>query len=148
MDILFCIFFYMPAFSNIVWCFVPGGSYKVLELGRSKNGYKKFKKSLNIWDRIFKLRFVSLSKHAVFYQYYFVIMTYLGYLSLIISLVIWIISLFTHNFWEMFYPFLLIKCYTFELPAAIFTIFKLKRSENGVGFDWEFYLNFDKKRHK
>lgn len=138
----------MPAFSHLVWLFVPGGSYKVLELGRSKNGYKKLKKTINIWDRIFKLRFVSLSKHAIFYQYYFIIMTYLGYICLIITIVIWIVSLFTHNFWEIFYPFLLIKCYTFELPATLFTIFNLRTGKHGFGWDWKFYVDFDKKSHR
>ena len=124
--------------TNAVWIDVIGGSYKVLKLGRSKNGYKKLKKTLTIWDRIFKLRYVSLSKRAVKFQYYFVIMTYLGYLCILALLIMWIVSLFTHNFEEMFLVFLYVKCYTFELPAFVFTCLNIGRPKDKVGFDWRF----------
>ncbi len=138
MDVLFLILKCLSMLTNAVWIDVIGGSYKVLKLGRSKNGYKKLKKTLTIWDRIFKLRYVSLSKKAVKFQYYFVIMTYLGYLCIFALLIIWIVSLFTHNFGEMFSIFLFVKCYTFELPAFIFTCLNTGRTKDKVGLDWKF----------
>ncbi len=138
MEALIFILKYLPVISNMVWIQVPGGSYEVLKLGRSKNGYKKFKKTLTIKDRIFKLRYVSLSKRAVKFQYYFVIMTYLGYLCLIVLLILWIVSLFTNNFWNMFGVFQYIKCYTFELPAFIFTCLNIGRDKYGRGLEWKF----------
>ncbi len=138
MNNLFYIIQVLPIITGIVWIDVIGGSNKVLKIGRSKNGYKKFKKTLTIKDRIFKLRYVSLSKGAIIFQYYFVIMTYLGYLCLIVLLVLWIVSLFTHNFWNMFCVFQYVKCYTFELPAFIFTCLNMRRSKDKVGFDWKF----------
>lgn len=142
MEVLFYILKYLPVLSNMAWILVPGGSYEVLKLGRSKNGYKKFKKTLTIKDRIFKLRYVSLSKRAVKFQYYFVIMTYLGYLCILALLIMWIVSLFTHNFEEMFLIFLYVKCYTFELPAFVFTCLNIGRDKYGRGLDWTFIREY------
>ena len=41
MDVLFLILKCLSMLTNAVWIDVIGGSYKVLKLGRSKNGYKK-----------------------------------------------------------------------------------------------------------
>lgn len=132
------IFFIFPTLTNFTWIFIPGGSYRVLKIGRSRNGYKKFKKTLTIWDRIFKIRYISFSKGAVKYQWYFIIMTYLGYLCICVIITLFFVSLSTNNFIEMLYYFLLIKCYSFELPAFIFTIINIGRPKNKVGLEWKF----------
>ena len=65
------IFHTLPRVTLFVWLFVIGGSYKVLKLKRSRNGYKKLKQSLTLFDRISKRKFVQLSLTAKGYQKYF-----------------------------------------------------------------------------
>ena len=137
-EILYAIFLSLPWGTPIVWMFVAGGSYKVLKLGRSKNGYKKLKQSLTFRDRLFKIRFVELSKRAKGYQKYFCFMTYLGYALALILLALWITSMFVGDFEVMFKWYVYIKGYLFELPALVFTIFNIGRPKSGIGLDWRF----------
>lgn len=129
---------FLPFITGFVWGLIPGGSYKVLRIGRSKNGFKKLKKTLTIKDKIFKYRYIHLSKGALVFQRYFIIMTYIGYICTFAIIVMFIISIHTNNFREMFYYFMLIKCYTIELPASVFTIWNIGRPENKVGLEWKF----------
>ena len=138
MKFFFVMFLSLPWVTSIVWVFVAGGSYKVLKLGRSKNGYKKLKQSLTLRDRLFKRGFVELSIRAKGYQKYFCFMTYLGYALVLILIALWIISMFVGDFEVMFKWYVYIKGYLFELPALVFTIFNIGRPRDGIGLDWKF----------
>lgn len=132
----------------LMWFFAIGGSYKVLRLKRSKSGYRKLKKSLTLRDRIFKHRFISLSKSGKMYQHYFIAVTYFGYLCLVAIGILFFVSRFTCNFRQMLHLFFVAKCYLFELYAAVFTvmhisIFTLKSHGTNKGgkriiLDWDF----------
>lgn len=138
MDLFFVVFHTLPRVTLFVWFFVIGGSYKVLKLKRSRNGYKKLKRSLTLFDRLSKRKFVQLSITAKEYQKYFCFMTYAGYFLLLALLTIWIVSIFHGEFKTMFKWYMYLKCYLLELPAFIFTMFNMKRPKSGIGMDWRF----------
>ncbi len=138
MKVLLFVFHTLPWITPLCWLFVIGGSYKVLKLRRSKNGYKKFKRQLTLFDRLFKCRFVALSKDKKGYQWYFVIMTYVGYVLLLVLIALYLISLFANNFDELMKLYMYIKCYSIELPAFLFTVFNIKRPKDKIGLDWKF----------
>ena len=92
------LFVTLPRYTFLVWFLLWNGSNEVLKLGRSNKGYKKLKKSMPIWQKLLKWNYIRLSKLAIGYQWFFVIMTYLGYLCLLILLIIWLISMHTANF--------------------------------------------------
>lgn len=142
MDILRAIFEIIPKVSFFVWFLLIGGSYAVLRLERSRNGYKKLKKTLSLTDRITKVKYISLSKAAVGYQKFFVAMTYLGYLCLFAFIVIAIASLFTGDFNTPLNYFLYIKAYLIEIPALIFVIANQRRPRDGVGLVWKFEKDY------
>ncbi len=134
------IFFWdvLPIITNaVVWANIPGEAFNILKIGRSKNGYKKLKKTLSVKDRIFKFKFIGLSKGAKVFQWYFVIMTNIGYLCITAFIVILIVSTFTHNLSELLMNFMRIKCYTFELAAFIFTLINI-RSSAEKKLHWKF----------
>ena len=134
-----CIIFHsVPLMTLCVWPYVIGGSYKVLKLKRSKNGYRKLKKSLTFRDRLFKRRFVQLSKCEKGYQKYFCFMTYVGYILALILLMLWIVSMFVGGFESMFKIYRYVTGYFLELPAFIFTVFNIGRPKDGIGLDWKF----------
>ena len=132
------MFHSLPWITPWTWLFVIGGSYKVLKLGRSKNGYKQLKQSLTFQDRVFKRRFVQLSKRAKGYQKYFCFMTYTGYVLLLVLLILWIISVFMGEFETLFRWYMYVKCYVLEFPALLFTLFNIGRTKSGIGLDWRF----------
>lgn len=128
----------LPGITTFTWIQFFGGSYKALKLGRTDKEYAILKESLTVKDKLFKLRYVSLTKEGKKFQWFFVIMTYCGYITLFAWNVIFWISRFTHNYTEMFQVFLFIKCYTFEIYAFIFTAKHTVRPPSGVGIDWDF----------
>ena len=142
MDAIKLIFDIIPKTSFVVWFFLMDGSNAVLRLGRSRNGYKKLRKSLSIIDKITKLKYVSLSKRVIGYQKFFVAMTYLGYLCLLVFLSIALISIFTGDFWTPFNLFLYIKSYLVEFPAFIFVAINQRRPRDGVGLVWKFERDY------
>ena len=136
------LFVTLPRYTFLVWFLIWNGSNEVLKLGRSNKGYKKLKKSMPIWQKLLKWNYIRLSKLAIGYQWFFVIMTYLGYLCLLILLIIWLISMHTANFNKLFEPYLYIKCYAIELPALVFTSFNMVRPYDKVGIVWRFTRNY------
>lgn len=141
-NFLFVVLKYLPGFTFIVWYEIWLGPCEVLRLGRSKSGYRKLKKTFTVWDRIIKRDYIKLSKTAVGYQYFFVVMTYLGYVCLLAFIFICLSSIFTHNFAELFRYYIYIKAYVIELPALIFTAFNLCRTKEKGGFEWKFVRNY------
>ena len=138
MKLLYIIFHSLPWITPIVWLYVIGGSYKVLKLNRSKNGYKKLKKSLTFRDKLLKKRFVQLSISAKGYQKYFCFMTYLGYILIAILIILWFLSIFTGDFKTMFKWYMYVKCYILEFPAFVFTVCNIGRPQSRIGLDWKF----------
>lgn len=142
------LFFMLPRITWLEWIEIVWVPNEILKLGRSRNGYKKLKKSMSFWDRMSRRNYIQLSKVAVGYQRYFVIMTYVFYFFVLVFVVIWVISLFTHNFNELLEPYLVIKCYTVELPMSIFTLFNIGRPEDKRGYEWRFITRYYKEKRE
>ncbi len=130
----------LPMWTCVVWIYMLGNSNKMLKLGRSKNGYKKLKKTLSIWDWISKRKHLKLTKTAITFQYFFIINTYLWYFLLITFVFIFAVSRFTGNFYELIKPYLLLKCYLVEIPLLIIEIMNIRRPKNGVGLEWKIFI--------
>lgn len=147
MQFLSSLFSIIPRCTFPVWFLIWNGSNEILKLGRSSKGYKKLKKSMSIWQRLFKWNYISLSKAAIRYQWYFVILIYLGYFCLIALVVIWLISLPNNNFSKLIEPYYYIKGYLIEFPALIFTLFNTVRPYDKVGVEWRFTRDYNKHKH-
>ncbi len=133
-----------------VWFFIFPAPNRVLKANRSKNGYKKLKKTFSIWDRILRRRYIENTKVCIGYQWFFIIANYVGYFCIIVFFVLCIISAFTHNFVEIMKPYAFIKACFIELPLLVFTLLKYRgvntlRKRGYWTMNWSFLLPYDKK---
>ena len=146
--ILLCaILSWLPAVAGIVWFYIWIGPSAVLRLGRSKSGYKKLKQSLTLCQKIFKITYIKQSKAAIGYQYFFVIMTYIGYSLLVIFLLIFLFSLAGYDLTSAIRLFILLKGYIIELPALIFILCNIRFTKDKRGGEWKFTVDY-RNKHK
>lgn len=123
----------------LAWPYIWFGPGDILRVGRSKNGYKKLKKSMSWSGRLLRRNYVQLSKTAVKLQRFFVIMTYVFYVLVLLLIILLIVSAFYPKASALLPYYFLIKGCLIEIPA-FFVVYLNRRRIKGRGLwtTWAF----------
>lgn len=136
-----------------VWFFIIPAPNAVLKARRSKNGYKKLIRSFSFMDRLLKRKHLKNTKVCHKYQKFFIFCNYIAYLCALVLLVIYLISLFTHNFSQLIRMYIFIKGLLVEFPLMIFTLWNYRgvntsRKKGYWTCNWKFLLVYDTKAQR
>ena len=130
-----------------VWIYVLPAPRSILRVGRNKSSYRELMKSMSIIDKILMRDFVNLSRTAKRLQRFFIVWTYLFYLSIIVFALLIVVYRTPPHSAEYFKQFLFVKAFFVELPAII--VFKVNRYPdrwNGRHWEYEWKFKRDYKR--
>ncbi|MGN1031474.1 MAG: hypothetical protein ACI4PQ_07700 [Butyricicoccaceae bacterium] len=147
--ILLWSLFVFPKITTLMWVSFSGETNRLLELGRSKSGYRKLMNSLSLWDKVSKRRYVELTVHeGKKYQRYFVVVYYCGWICVCCAGLIFFCSHYipkeyVEAVWDIFF---ILKCYLIEFPYIIFSVLHLRRPPDKRGNEWDFIMEYKKRR--
>ena len=137
----------LPSFSvitTVIWFYILPCPRSILKVGRSKNGYRKLMKSMSFKDKFFMKNFIGLSKTAKRLQRFFIVWSYIFYISVVVFVTLVILFCNSPLFSSYLRYYMTIKMVFIELPGIFVAIPNMYHSEKG-GLDWKF-LNDNKRK--
>lgn len=128
----------------IFWVSCRSGANSILNLGKSKNGYKKLKKSMHFKDEFLMYNYIELCKYEQRKLKYFMLINkiYIYYTFIFFSLIL--ISFFLKNARLILGVLLILKIIIVDIPFIIFIFINTCHAPNG-GVEWKFERNYRKK---
>ncbi len=129
----------------LIWFSCRSGANSILNLGRSKNGYKKLKKSIRFKEAFWMYNYIEICKYEQRKMKYFMIINniYIYYTFVFLNLII--ISFFFKNVRLILGVLLILKIVIVDIPFTIFSFINTCHAPNG-GVEWKFVRDYRKNK--
>lgn len=128
----------------LIWLSCRSGANSILNLGKSKNGYRKLKKSMRFKDTFWMYNYNEICKYEHRKMKYFVIINNIYIYYTLAFLILIIASFLFKKVCFILGVLLILKVITVDIPFTIFVFINTCYAPRG-GVEWKFERDYRKK---